>query len=80
VACTRVLRRAPLQLIGSRPVVAFGDETYELNLTAVEVEVKLRPMVSRPVCLGVWLAAGAHDQSFFFLSDNGGFLEVGRPL
>jgi hypothetical protein len=31
VACRRVLGNAPLSLIGSRPVVAFKNETYELN-------------------------------------------------
>jgi hypothetical protein len=30
----------------------------------VEVEVKLRPTVSRPVFLGVGLQFGAHDQTF----------------
>jgi hypothetical protein len=32
VACRRELRSAPLQLIGSRPLVAFGERTYKLNL------------------------------------------------
>jgi hypothetical protein len=40
---------------------------------SVEVEVKLRPTVGR-------LPSGAHDQIFFFLFDNCGFLAVGRPL
>jgi hypothetical protein len=47
--------------------------------TSPEVEVNLQPTISRPVCLGVGLLSGAHDQ-IFFLSDNCRFLEVGRPL
>jgi hypothetical protein len=32
VACGRVLSSAPLQLMVSRPLVAFGNETYKLEL------------------------------------------------
>jgi hypothetical protein len=32
VACRRVLSSAPLQLIGSSFLVAFGNTTYKLNL------------------------------------------------
>jgi hypothetical protein len=38
-------------------------------------EVNLRPTVRRPVCIGVGLRT-----RFFSLSDNCGFLDVGRPL
>jgi hypothetical protein len=33
VACRRVLSNAPLQIIGSRVIVTFENETYELNFT-----------------------------------------------
>jgi hypothetical protein len=36
--------------------------------------LNLRPMVSRPVCLGVRLPSGAHDQSFVFCLMIAGFL------
>jgi hypothetical protein len=40
-------------------------------------EVNLRPTVSRPVCLGVGLLSGAHDQSFVFCLTTAGFLMCG---
>jgi hypothetical protein len=43
----------------------------------VQVQVNLRPMVSRPVCLGVRLPSGAYDQIFCFLFDECGFLDAG---
>jgi hypothetical protein len=45
-----------------------------------EAEVKLRPTVNRPVCLGAALPSGAQDQIFVFCLTNEGFLDVGRPL
>jgi hypothetical protein len=44
-----------------------GSSVYlrALALSRSEVEVNLRPMVSRPVCLGVGLPTWAHDQNFF---------------
>jgi hypothetical protein len=42
------------------------DKWYP-TLFKVEVEVTLRPAVSRPVCLGVRRPSGTHDQFFFLL-------------
>jgi hypothetical protein len=40
VPCRRVFSSAPLQLTGSRPLVAFGNETYELNLKKLELQIR----------------------------------------
>jgi hypothetical protein len=40
----------------------------------VEVEVKLRPTISRPVCFGVGLPSGDHDQVFVSFLTFPGFL------
>jgi hypothetical protein len=39
----------------------------KLNVAEVEVEVNLRPTVSRPVCPGVRHPSGTRDQCFFLL-------------
>jgi hypothetical protein len=43
----------------------------------VEVEVNLRPTVSRAACLGVGLPSRAHDQIFVFCLTIAGFLMWG---
>jgi hypothetical protein len=44
------------------------DEEASKQVYEVEVEVNLRPTVSRPVCLGVRRPSGTRDQ-FFFLPE-----------
>jgi hypothetical protein len=58
---------------GTHPVIQYDRAALHL----VEVEVTLRPMVSRPVQLGVGLLSGAHDQIFVFCLKIAGFLMLG---
>jgi hypothetical protein len=55
----------------------FGDYC---ECAGVEVEVNLRPTVSRPVHLDVGLPSGAHDQIFVSCLTNCGSLNVVHPL
>jgi hypothetical protein len=45
----------------------FRFESHLLSSEAFEFEVKLRPTVSRPVCLGVRRPSGTRDQFYFLL-------------
>jgi hypothetical protein len=60
------------------PILSFLSVRYStINLSSVvevEDEVKLRPTVSRPVCLGVELPFGTHDHIFLFCLIIVGFL------
>jgi hypothetical protein len=48
-------------------VASVGRLLLQEVTFALEVEVKLRPTVSRPVCLGVRHPSGTRDQFFFSL-------------
>jgi hypothetical protein len=66
------------QVLGSLSVASYDSQSYGggiltrlhtenwMTKLEVEVEVNLRPRLSRSVCLGVELLSVAHDQIFFF--------------
>jgi hypothetical protein len=45
-----------------------------MSISEVELKVTLRRTISQPVCLGVGLPSGAHDQIFVFCLTIAGFL------
>jgi hypothetical protein len=51
-----------------------GPCLVKIRYYEVEVEAMLRPTVSRPVCLGVGLPSGSHDQIFVLCLAVAGFL------
>jgi hypothetical protein len=62
--------------LGSLSVASYDSQGYGGGILTplshgseveVEVEVNLRPPVSRPVCLGVRRPSGTHNQFFFCL-------------
>jgi hypothetical protein len=54
-------------LLGLARAVTLGPESRRTHGHEVEVEVNLRPTVSRPVRPGVRHPSGTHDQFFFLL-------------
>jgi hypothetical protein len=64
-------------LTGNTLRLGYEPNRLMLNIGDDEVEVNLRPTVSRPVCLGVGLPSGAHDQIFVFCLMIAGFLMCG---
>jgi hypothetical protein len=68
--------------LNSIPAEVSQSCTIAPESVVEEVEVNLRQTVSRPVCLGVGLPSGAHDQILFsfLLSYRCGFLDVWHLL
>jgi hypothetical protein len=64
-------------LMWGRPLTRCRSVVF--SFTSGEVEVNLRPTASQPVCLGIGIPSGAHDQIFVFCLTIV-FLDVGSPL
>jgi hypothetical protein len=59
-------------------VASYDSQGYGGGIRLSQ-SVILRPMVSRPVCLGIKHPSGAYDQ-IFIMSDHCGFFHMGRRL
>jgi hypothetical protein len=71
IISTDVINREPMRFCTLFPglgwSVLYNNKPVFYRPCEVEVEVKLRPTVSRPVRFGVRHPSGTHDQSFFLL-------------
>jgi hypothetical protein len=62
-----ILHEEYLRTAGRRMTRSKEAQIRGVHFLQVEVEVNLRPTVSRPVCLGVVHPSGTRDQFFFLL-------------
>jgi hypothetical protein len=63
-----------IPLIAPNSSAKRSGGVLHINELNSKIEVNLRTMVSRPVCLDVRLRSGAHDQIFFISLTFAGFL------
>jgi hypothetical protein len=64
--------------LSSLLVASYDSQSYGGGI--LEVEVNLRPTVSRPVCLGVGIPSGAHDQIYIVSLTIADFLTWGTSM